>query len=90
VIAFKDRDLVQPPGWRRSGGIAGLNPFEHPLVVDGLLAGYWTRRVTGAKTRVEIVVRVPLSAKQRRAVKDAAQRLVEFSGEGCSLVPLRA
>jgi hypothetical protein len=85
VIAFKDRDLVQPPGWKKRGGIAGLNAFEHPLVVDGLLAGYWTRRVSGAKTRVEVVVRVPLSAKQRTAVTTAAERLVAFSGEGCSL-----
>jgi len=66
-----------------------LNAFEHPLVVDGLLAGYWTRRVSGAKTRVEVVVRVPLSPKQRTAVSAAADRLVKFSGEGCSLVALR-
>jgi hypothetical protein len=89
VIAYKDRDLVQPAGWKKSGGIAGLNAFEHPLVVDGLLAGYWTRRVTGTKTRVEVVVKVPLSVKQGKAVTAAADRLVAFSGEGCSVVPLR-
>jgi hypothetical protein len=86
LIAYKDRDLLLPPGPAPRGGIAGLNAFEHPLVVDGLLAGYWMRRTSGTKTRVEIVVRTPLGPKQRRAVNDAAERLVTFSGEGCSLV----
>ncbi|HEV8396316.1 MAG TPA: winged helix DNA-binding domain-containing protein [Vicinamibacterales bacterium] len=54
VIAYKDRDLLLPHGPAPRGGIAGLNAFEHPLVVDGVLAGYWTRRVSGATTRVEL------------------------------------
>jgi len=86
LIAYKDRGLLLPPGPAPRGGIAGLNAFEHPLVVDGVLAGYWTRRVSGARTTVEVVVRVPLSAKQRKAVNDAADRLATFSGESLSLV----
>jgi hypothetical protein len=86
VIAYKDRDVYQRPGAQpKRGTIAGLNPYEHPIVVDGLLAGYWTRRGSGGKTRIELVVDMPLSVKQRRAVNEAADRLVEFSGAGCSL-----
>jgi len=86
VIAYKDRDLMVLPGAKTRGGIAGLNAFEHPLVVDGVIAGYWTRRTSGTKTRVEMILRGSLSEKQRRAVNAAAKRLVTFSGEGCSLV----
>ena len=87
LIAYKDRGLVQPRGEVIGDGIMkGPDAFAHPLVVDGLLAGFWRRRVSGAKTSVEVVVRVPLSAKQRKAVNEAADRLVKSSGDGCSLV----
>jgi hypothetical protein len=87
LIAYKDRGLVQPGGELRSDGIMnGPDAFAHPLVVDGLVAGFWRRRVSGAKTSVELVVRVPLSAKQRKAVNDAADRLATFAGEGLSVV----
>jgi len=86
LIAYKDRGLVQPRGEVIGDGIMkGPDAFAHPLVVDGLLAGFWRRRVSGAKTRVEVVGRVPLSAKQRKAVNEAADRLARFSGDGFSL-----
>jgi hypothetical protein len=47
--------------------------------VDGVLAGLWRRRVSGARTNVEIVVKVPLTARQRRALDDTTARLVTFS-----------
>jgi hypothetical protein len=68
--------------------MAGPDAFAHPLVVDGLLAGFWRRRVSGARTRIEVVAKVRLSPQQRKAVNDAAERLAKFSGEGCSLVGL--
>ena len=80
LIAYKDRDLMLPPGPAPRGGIAGLNAFEHPLVVDGRLAGYWTRRVSGPKTRIELEPWKPLNATHARAVKAAAARLEKFSG----------
>jgi len=87
LIAYKDRGLVQPRGGVIGDGIMkGPDVFAHPLVVDGLLAGFWRRRVSGAKTSVEVVAQVPLSPKQRKAVNEAAARLAAFSGEGFSLV----
>jgi hypothetical protein len=80
LIAYKDRHLVRPAAGVDADGIMkGADAFAHPLVVDGVLAGLWRRRVSGTKTNVEIVVKVPLTARQRRAVKDAAARLVTFS-----------
>ena len=80
LIAYKDRNLILPPGPAPRGGIAGLNAFEHPLIVDGVLAGHWTRRVSGRTTRVELVIKTALGATQRRAVTAAAARLKAFSG----------
>ena len=85
LIAYKDRGLLLPPGPPPRGGVAGLSAFEHPLVVDGVLAGYWKRRVSGARTRIELEPWKALGAAHARAVNVAAGRLVGFSGEGCSL-----
>src|SRR5262249_43788732 len=64
LIAYKDRGLVQPRGEVSGDGIMkGPDAFAHPLVVDGLLAGFWRRRVAGAKTSIEIVTQVPLTSK---------------------------
>src|SRR5204862_221204 len=71
LIAYKDRGLMLPPGAAPRGGIAGLNAFEHPLVVDGVLAGYWTRRVSGTTTRIELKPWKPLNPIAARAVKAA-------------------
>jgi len=81
LIAYKDRDLLQPASAkataRQAGSdiMVGPDAFAHPLVVDGLLAGFWRRR-----NPVEIVVKVTLTPKQRAAVNAAAERLAAFSG----------
>jgi hypothetical protein len=81
LIAYKDRDLVKSPlGPRKPGGIAGVGAFEHPLVVDGLLVGSWTRRVSARTTRVKLEPWIPLGPSAARAVKAAVKRLVAFSG----------
>ena len=86
LIAYKDRGLMRPRGATIGSGImAGPDAFAHPLVVDGLVAGFWRRRVSGANTSVEIVEQVPLSPKQRKAVNEAAARLATFTGEGFRL-----
>jgi hypothetical protein len=80
LIAYKDRHLVRPAAGADADGIMkGADAFAHPLVVDGVLAGLWRRRVSGARTNVEIVVKVPLTARQRRALDDTTARLVTFS-----------
>ena len=90
LIAYKDRDLLRPFGAKTGNGTTGImtgpDAFAHPLVVDGLLAGFWRRRVSSgttsrrARQTVEVVVKVKLSPKQRKAVNDAAGRLAAFSG----------
>jgi hypothetical protein len=86
LIAYKDRGLLLPPGPAPRGGIAGLNAYAHPLVVDGVLAGYWTRRVSRDSTRIELKPWKPLGATAARAVKAATARLMEFAGDGTRLM----
>ena len=86
LIAYKDRHLVRPPAAVDADGIMkGPDAFAHPLIVDGVLAGVWRRRVSGAKTAVEIVPKMPLTARQRREVSTAADRLAAFSGPGLTV-----
>jgi hypothetical protein len=81
LIAYKDRELMRPGDAKIGAGImTGPDAYAHPLVVDGRFAGVWRRRVAGGTTTVEVVVKVTLSAKQRRAVDAAAERLAAFSG----------
>jgi len=87
LIAYKDRHLVRPAADVDADGIMkGSDAFAHPLIVDGVLAGLWRRRVSGAKIAVEIVPKVPLTVRQRRAVSAAADRLAAFSGPGLMFV----
>ena len=87
LIAYKDRHLVRPPAGVDADGIfKGADVYSHPLVVDGIVAGVWRRRVAGTQTAVEIVPKMPLTTRQRRAVKAAAARLAAFSGPGLSMV----
>jgi hypothetical protein len=81
LIAYKDRGLLRPRGAVIGSAImAGPDAFAHPLVVDGLLAGFWRRRVSGVKTSIDVVAKIALSPKQHKAVNAAADRLVAFSG----------
>jgi hypothetical protein len=87
LIAYKDRDLLRPPGTKIGNGImAGPDAFAHPLVVDGRIAGFWRRHATSRRAglqprhTVEIVAKVTLTTKQRTAVNAAARRLEAFSG----------
>lgn len=92
LIAYKDRELMRPRDTKTGSGTAGImagpDAFAHPLVVDGLLAGFWRRRtmsgMAGRQPRqtVEIVAKVTLTAKQRTAVNAAAEQLAAFSGAG--------
>jgi hypothetical protein len=92
LIAYKDRAIVQPRNAGGAGIMTGSDAFAHPLVVDGLLAGFWRRRVSGATTSVEPVAQVPLSPRQRQAVEAAMERLARFTEptEGASRPGVRA
>jgi hypothetical protein len=59
--------------------------FDHPLIVDGQVAGYW-RRVTSAKQQViELLLLRTLTGPEKDAVQSAAERYAAFTGMPATL-----
>ncbi len=80
LIAYKDRTPVVDPVRAanivaRSGGA-----FPHHLVVDGRLAGSWTREVKANTVTIQVAPYHKLTAVQTRAVASAADCYGEFLG----------
>lgn len=77
LIAYKDRHLVVS---RSSGdGVTRIkDPFVHHIVIDGRLAGSWTRTVKSGSVRVECALYRRPTAGAARALAEAAERLGAF------------
>jgi hypothetical protein len=80
LIAYKDRAPVIDPGRAanivaRSGGA-----FSHHLVVDGRLAGSWTREEKPNSVEIQVAPYFKLTPAQSRAVSSAADCYAEFLG----------
>lgn len=80
LIAYKDRTAVVDPGRAanivaRSGGA-----YPHHLIVDGRLAGSWTREVRPTAVDIQVAPYFKLTAAQTRAVASAADCYAEFLG----------
>ena len=77
LIAHKDRHLVMSRG--SGDGVTRIkDPFVHHIVIDGRLAGSWTRTVKGASVAVECAMYARPNAKVARAIDVAASRLGQF------------
>lgn len=77
LIAYKDRDLVVDRSLG-DGGTRIKDPFVHHLVVDGRLAGSWTRTLKGDSVSVECATYLPPTRNAMRAIENATARLGEF------------
>ena len=77
LIAHKDRHLVVSQG--SGDGVTRIKaPFVHHLVIDGRLAGSWTRTVNRGVVAVECAMYVRPTADVARAIDAAASRLGQF------------
>jgi hypothetical protein len=54
------------------------DPFVHHIVIDGRLAGSWTRTVKGGSVAVECAMYARPNADVARAIDAAASRLGQF------------
>ena len=54
------------------------DPFVHHIVIDGRLAGSWTRTVKGGAVTVECAMYSRPNADVARAIDTAASRLGQF------------
>jgi hypothetical protein len=77
LIAYKDRHLVIGRG--SGDGVTRIkDPFVHHLVVDGRLAGSWTRTVKAGSVAVECATYARPDADTSRAIDAAVARLGRF------------
>jgi hypothetical protein len=77
-IAYKDRDALFNPNEVKGPGRGGHTIFNHMLVVDGLIAGMWDRKLNGKNFTITTTPSVPLSKKQQRLVKLAVEKYRSF------------
>ena len=77
LIAHKDRHLVISPG--SGDGVTRIkDPFVHHVVIDGRLAGSWTRTMKAESVDVECAMYGRPNAAAARALDAAAERLGKF------------
>ena len=85
LIAYKDRGGVVDSA-RAANIVARSNgAFPHHLVIDGRLAGSWTRTLKGNSVLIEVAPYKKLTRVQSRAVMSAADCYGEFLGLPASL-----
>jgi hypothetical protein len=80
LIAYKDRGAVVDAA--RAANIAARTggAFANHLIVDGRLAGGWSRTMNGNSVRIEVAPYKKLTPVQSRAVANAADCYGEFLG----------
>jgi Winged helix DNA-binding domain len=85
LIAYKDRGGVVDS--KRAANIVARSngAFSHHLVIDGRLAGSWTRTLKGNSVLVEVAPYHPLTPVQSRAVMSAVDCYGEFLAVPASL-----
>jgi len=80
LIAYKDRTAVVDR--ERAANIAARTggAFANHLIIDGRLAGGWSRTITGNNVKIEVAPYKKLTPAQTRAVQGAADCYGEFLG----------
>jgi hypothetical protein len=80
LIAYKDRALVVDA--ERAANIAARTngAFANHLIVDGRLAGGWSRRIVGNSVALDVAPYKKLTPAQARALANAAELYGEFLG----------
>ncbi len=80
LISYKDRALVVDA--ERAANIAARTngAFANHLIVDGRLAGGWSRRIGGNSVTIDVAPYKKLTAQQTRALANAAELYGEFLG----------
>jgi len=96
LVAYRDRDpAVEPPRRAATARLGATRPrarpragdvFAHSLVIDGRLAGSWTRTHRRDAVTVDVVPYRRLTPVDRRAVAAAAERYGRFMQQAVTCV----
>lgn len=79
MVAYKDRDAVSPPEYNalvNSGNII----FHQPILIDGRVAGTWTRKLKKGSVVITTDLLRPLTAAERDALVIAAGSFGSYLG----------
>jgi hypothetical protein len=85
LIAYKDRGAVVDSAQAANIVARSNGAFPHHLVIDGRLAGSWTRTIKGPSVLIEVAPYNKLTPVQSRAVMSAVDCYGEFLGIPASL-----
>jgi hypothetical protein len=77
TVAYRDRRAALDPA---HAAAARNGIFSPTIVVDGKIAGTWTRRLTNDRVTIDLQPFAPLSAARQRAIGLAADRYGRFIG----------
>jgi hypothetical protein len=80
LIAYRDRDAIVGPGRRDMTGPRASDVFSNAVVIDGRVAGTWTKVVRRDAVRVVVAPHGRLTPAGGRAVAAAAGRYGRFLG----------
>lgn len=80
VVGAHPRERFLHPEWARRGLTRGTAATLPVLLVDGVLGGLWQRRRRGRAVEITVDPFGPLTAAQRAAVADRADRVGEILG----------
>lgn len=76
TVAYKDRSAVLSSANR--GRIQGMALLGPTMVVNGRVAGFWSRRLAAGSMKIELQPFARLTPTARRAVSSAMQRYAAF------------
>jgi len=79
LVAYKERSAVLPAAYNAlvdSGGVM----FHQPILIDGQVAGIWTRTLHKEQVRIAARLFRPLSDAEHGALIAAGERFGKFLG----------
>ena len=83
TVAYKDRSAALDP---KHAAAARNGIFSPTIVIDGRIAGTWTRRLTKDAVEVGLKPFAPLTGARARSVAAAAARYGRFLGRTARIV----
>jgi hypothetical protein len=83
TVAYQDRSAALDPA---HAAAARNGIFSPTIVIDGRIAGTWTRRLTTGAVTIALTPFAPLTAERLRAVAGAAGRYGRFIGRTARIV----
>jgi hypothetical protein len=80
LVAYRDRHAVPHATAALRSKLGGPTIFQHPIIIDGQVAGTWktTRGANGHAVTVASIE--PLGTRERRGLDDAVTRYTRFLG----------